>query len=103
MFNPTPVVYAAICSNTDADHFCCSYSTMVTRSTAAHFAFCFLVVMLAFWSYASMAAHFAFCFLYIYIVLLFGAASEDKVRFPVSRTGLSTPPPHPHQPHLVSL
>ena len=50
---------------------------MVTRYTAAHYAYCFHVVVLELWS-SSKAAHFAICFLYMYIVLMFGAASGYK-------------------------
>ena len=50
---------------------------MVSRYTAANFAFCFHAVVLALWSSSSVASHFAL-FLMFKIVLLVEAASADK-------------------------
>ena len=51
---------------------------MVTRYTAVHFSFRFLVAMLALLIYSLMAAQFIFYFLPVRHVLLFGDAPGDK-------------------------
>ena len=58
----------------DVNHFCCNSSIVVTRYTAAHFAFCFLVRILALWSSTSTAAHLAFYFL-VRILALWSSTS----------------------------
>ena len=57
--------------------FFCKSSIVITRYTAAHLAFCFLVIMLTLKSYSPMAFQLAFCFLSVCIVFTFGATSGD--------------------------
>ena len=54
-----------------ADHWCCLSSIVVPRYRAAHFAYCFHVVMVALYSSFSMAAQFAFCFVFVCVCVCF--------------------------------
>ena len=54
------------------------------QNTAAHFDYCFHVVILALWSSFLMAAHYAFCFsVLLYCLEL---QQEIRVRFRASKT-----------------